>query len=166
MGCLLVLLLLFGGGFLTARQSPPISGSGTAPATPQTAIIRGDSGRSFSPVYADGTGVAITRFASAFSTDADGCPVDETSTFRRSEDVSVFAIGAFPRDTTVFARMYYDGVPIEDTDMLTADQHYDDVCVYFVFEPTVGAEVFDRGPYTIEFFVNEVSAGSLDLVVE
>ena len=156
MGCLLALLLLFGAGILTARQSSTISGSGTAPAISMASTV----------AYVDDTGVSIARFASALSTDADGCPVDETPTFRRSEAVNVFAIGAFPRDTTVFARMYYDGVPIEDTDMLTADQDYDDVCVYFIFEPTVGAEVFDRGPYTIEFFVNEVSAGSVDVVVE
>jgi hypothetical protein len=162
MGCLLVLLLLFGGGFLTARQSSTIS----APATPQTSILRGDFGRSFSPVYVDDTGVAITRFTSAIATEADGCPADETSTFRRSDDISVFAIGAFPRGTTVFARMSYDGVPVEDTDTLTADQNYDDVCVYFTFEPTIGAEVFDRGPYVIEFFINGASAGSLDLVIE
>jgi hypothetical protein len=158
MGCLLALLLLFGAGFLTARQSSTISGSGTAAAIsiePASSVT-----------YSDDTGVSITRFASALSTDADGCPVDETSTFRRSEEISVFAIGAFPRGTTVFARMYYDGVAIEDTDTLSADQDYDDVCVYFIFEPTVGAEVFDRGPYTIEFYVNEVSAGSVNVLVE
>jgi hypothetical protein len=158
MGCLLVLLMLFGAGFLTARQSSTISGSGSASAI--SIEIASSS------AYVDDTGVAIKRFASALAADADGCPVDETATFRRSEAMSVFAIGAFPRGTTVFARMYYDGVPIEDTDMLTADQDYDDVCVYFIFEPTVGAEVFDRGPYTIEFLVNGVPAGSLDVVVE
>jgi hypothetical protein len=42
--------------------------------------------------------------------------------------------------------MYYDGVPVEDTDIITADQNYDDVCVYFSFEPTITAEMFDRGP--------------------
>jgi hypothetical protein len=156
MGCLLALLLLFGIGFFSARQSSTISGSGTAPAIRQDASI----------AYTDDAGVSITRFASAQDTDVDGCPLDETSTFRRSEDVNVFAIGAFPRGTTVFARLYYDGVPVEDTDTLIADQNYDEVCVYFVFEPTVTAEVFDRGPYIVEFFVNGVSAGSIDLVIE
>jgi hypothetical protein len=158
MGCLLVLLLLFGFGFLSSRESSTMSGSGTASAV-STAIV--------SPTaYVDNTGVAITRFASARSTDADGCPLDETSSFRRSDDVNVVAIGAFPHGTTVFARMYYDGVPVEDTDIITADQNYDDVCVYFSFEPTITAEMFDRGPYMVEFFVNGVSAGSLDLVIE
>lgn len=165
MGCLLVLLLLFGAGFLTARQSSSISGSCATP-QPDSTLYYCNYSWAASTAYADDTGVSITRFTSAHATDADGCPMDETSTFRRSDDVSVFAIGVFPRGTTVFARMSYDGVPVEDTDTLTADQNYDDVCVYFIFEPTVGAEVFDRGPYTIEFFVNGVSAGSLDLVVE
>ncbi|HLU11502.1 MAG TPA: hypothetical protein VK003_17640 [Oceanobacillus sp.] len=146
MGCLLLVLLLFGGGFWSAQSS------GTAPAV--------------EIAYGDSTGVTITRFASALSTDADGCPLDETSTYRRSQDINVFAIGAFPRGTTVFARMYYDGVPVEDTDMLIADRNYDDVCVYFIFEPTIGAEVFDRGPYRIEFYVNEVLAGSVNVVVQ
>jgi hypothetical protein len=151
MGCLLLLLVLLGFGAFTGQRISP----GETSLAPTRAA----------PVYVDG-GVTIMRFAVAHDADADGCPVDETTSFRRSETVNVFAIGAYPRDTEVFARMYYDGVPTEDTDLLTADRSYDDVCVYFIFEPTTAAEVFDRGPYRVEFFVNGVSAGSVGFVIE
>lgn len=156
MGCLLVLIALFSFGWLTVL---PASVSSTPVVPTVESVIA-------SPVYVDSSGVEIARFALARDSDADGCPQDETTTFRRSEAVNAFAVGAFPRGTMVFARMYYDGVPIEDTDRLTANRDYDDVCVYFIFEPTVGAEVFDRGPYTIEFWVNDVSAGSVRLVIQ
>lgn len=154
MGCLLLLAALFSFGFWSTVQTTSVEPIPEVSVTESTRL------------YTDNTGVAIREFASAHNMDEDGCPEGVTTTFRRSEAVYVFAIGTFPRGTTVFARMSYDGYPVEDTDLITADQYYDEVCANFVFEPTIGAEVFDRGPYSIEFFINEMSAGSLDIVIE
>ena len=151
MGCLLLLIMLLGFGTFTGQRVPI---SAVMPLPAETA-----------PAYID-NGVVVSHFAVAHEVDDDGCPEDETTSFRRSEAVSVFAIGVYPRGTDIFARLYYDGVPVEDTDILTADRNYDDVCVYFIFEPTTAAEVFDRGPYRVEFFIDDLLAGSVSFVIE
>lgn len=160
MSCLLLLAALFSFGFFGAA-----SFAANTAAAAEIAIATVEA----APVgvaYTDEQGVEIQRFAVSLDMDDDGCPVDETTAFLRSQAVYVFAIGAFPRDTDLFARLIYDEVPIEDTDIITADRNYDEVCANFVFEPTLAAEVFDRGPYSVEFFVNGLSAGSVHFTIE
>lgn len=159
MSCLLLLAALFSFGFFGAASFA------SSTAATDVAVVTVEANPA-DPAYTDQQGVEIQRFAVAFDMDDDGCPVDETMTFLRSQAVYVFAIGAFPRDTDLFARLIYDGVPIEDTDLITADRNYDEVCANFVFEPTLAVEVFDRGPYNVEFFVNGFSAGSVHFIIE
>lgn len=91
----------------------------------------------------------------AQSVDRDNCAVDTTSTFDTNDAVYVVMEDAeLPQGTTMFARLYRDGVAVEDTRELTAEEDYDNVCVSFVFEPTASAEVWDAGEYEAEFFVN------------
>jgi hypothetical protein len=89
------------------------------------------------------------------SVDRDNCAIDATSTFDTNDAVYVVLEDAkLEEGTTMFARLYRDGVAVEDTRELTAEEDYDNVCVSFVFEPSTGAEVWDAGEYEAEFFVN------------
>jgi len=87
--------------------------------------------------------------------DRDNCAVDATTHFSTSDPVYVvLADSQLPQGTTMFARLYKDGVAIEDTKELTAQEDYNNVCVNFVFRPSQNAEVWQAGNYEAEFFVN------------
>jgi hypothetical protein len=87
--------------------------------------------------------------------DRDNCAVDATTSFDDNDPIYVVLEDSqLPRGTTMFARMYQDGVAVEDTRELTAEDDYNNVCVSFVFEPTDQAEVWDVGSYEVEFYVN------------
>jgi len=87
--------------------------------------------------------------------DRDNCAVDATNSFDNNDPIYVVLEDAqLPRGTTMFARLYEDNKAIEDTQQLTAEDDYDNVCVSFVFEPSNSAEVWDEGNYEVEFFVN------------
>lgn len=87
--------------------------------------------------------------------DRDNCAVDATNSFDNNDPVYVVLEDAqLPRGTTMFARLYENNKALEDTQELTAEDDYNNVCVSFVFEPTNGAEVWDEGNYEVEFFVN------------
>jgi len=87
--------------------------------------------------------------------DRDNCAVDATTHFSTSDPVYVvLADSQLAQGTTMFARLYKDGVAIEDTKELTAQEDYNNVCVNFVFRPSQNAEVWQPGNYEAEFFVN------------
>jgi len=87
--------------------------------------------------------------------DRDNCAVDATTHFSTTDPVYVvLADSQFAQGTTMFARLYKDGVAIEDTKELTAEKDYNNVCVNFVFRPSQNAEVWQPGNYEAEFFVN------------
>lgn len=91
----------------------------------------------------------------AQSVDRDNCAVNTTSTFDTNDAVYIVMEDArLEQGTTMFARLYRNGVAVEDTRELTAEDDYDNVCVSFVFEPSASAEVWDAGQYEAEFFVN------------
>jgi hypothetical protein len=93
--------------------------------------------------------------------DRDGCAVDNNSSLRNTNQFYVIAPNsAFPAGTTIFARLYRDGVVVEDLPLITADQDYSSSCVNFVFE-TVNANNFETGQYEAEFWVNGNSYNSI-----
>jgi hypothetical protein len=86
--------------------------------------------------------------------DSDGCPVDSESSLSNVDSFYVVAPdSSFPEGTTMFVRLYEDGVAIEDLPLITANQDYGDTCVNFVFETVDGSD-FDEGEYEAEFWVN------------
>jgi protein-disulfide isomerase len=106
-------------------------------------------------------------FVSAPGVDSNGCALNPTTTFPRSTAVVYIVTPAsdVPAGTMLFARLSRDGVPIEDTDQLTAQQDYQDVCVWFAFDAETSAEVLQSGSYTAEVFVNGISAGTIAFTV-
>jgi hypothetical protein len=67
-----------------------------------------------------------------------------------------------PAGTELFARLNYQGSPVEDTDVIRAERDRES-CVWFIFEPQRG---FNQGNYTVELFVNGQRVDSLPLQVQ
>jgi hypothetical protein len=88
----------------------------------------------------------------AENVDRDGCAVDVTSTFDDNDTIyAILEDTAAPEGTTVFARLYHDDVAVEDSDEITADRDFSNVCVNFAFDNSEG---WDSGDYEVEFWVN------------
>lgn len=99
------------------------------------------------------TNVVIGDVVAAASVDSDGCPANETSTFDQGDVIYVGAVNSdIPAGTDMFARLFFEGQPLEDTDVITADADY--TCAAFAFEATLGAEVMESGSYSAQLFVN------------
>jgi hypothetical protein len=89
----------------------------------------------------------------ASSVDREGCPANSTTTFNSGDTIYVGVTNSdIPEGTDMFARLFYEGEPLEDTDLITADADYS--CVAFAFEATNGAEVMESGSYEAQLFVN------------
>jgi hypothetical protein len=100
-------------------------------------------------------GVQLGNLVTALNIDQNGCPVEPTNSFRRSDDIYVVVEDSdIPQGTTVFARLFREGSPVEDADVITADRDYDNTCIYFAFEATDTAEVLEAGDYSAQIIVN------------
>lgn len=101
------------------------------------------------------SGVSLGRVVTAAGTDGDGCPVNLTDQFAANSEIYVVIEDSdIPAGTTVFARLFREGSPIEDADMITADQDYDNTCIYFVFDATETSQLLDPGFYEAQVIVN------------
>lgn len=99
------------------------------------------------------SGVRLGNVVTAQGVDRDGCPTDVTGSFRSDDTIYVVAErSVIPAGTTVFARLYRDGQPVEDTNEITADRDMD-ACVWFQFEDAAAAG-FEPGSYEAELLVN------------
>ncbi len=99
--------------------------------------------------------------------DADGCAVDVTTQFDRSEILYVvWDTQNIPGGTEVYAVLFYDNSIVLETDHVFAPEDFDNVCVYFMFEPTTVTEVMQRGPYRTEFYQDDQFVGSTNFVIE
>ena len=86
---------------------------------------------------------------------ADGCAVDTTDQFAGTDEVYVVVEDSdIPAGTTVFARLFREGQPLEDADVITADRDYDNTCIYFVFAATDDAGSLEPGVYEAQIIVN------------
>jgi hypothetical protein len=99
--------------------------------------------------------IEVGQLVSSSGIDRDGCPVDNESTFSPSDEIFVVATDSdIPAGTDVFARLFKGDQPVEDSVVITADQDYEDTCIYLAFEATSGAEILDRGSYEAQLIVN------------
>ena len=99
------------------------------------------------------TNPSLGNVVAAANVDREGCPTDTTTTFNTDDTIYVGVTnGDIPEGTDMFARLFYEGEPLEDTDVITADADYS--CVAFAFEATSGAEVLESGSYEAQLFVN------------
>jgi hypothetical protein len=111
--------------------------------------------------------INIGALVSSTGLDSDSCPVDNVSTFDRSDPIYIVAEESdVPAGTDVFARLSHEGEPVEDSVLITADQEYVDTCIYFEFEATSGAEVLDTGDYSAQLIVNGNPGPSVDFQVQ
>lgn len=112
-------------------------------------------------------GLHIGRLMAASRLDASRCPVVETTRFDRSDSLIVATESSnVPEGTEIFARLSYEGEPIEDSVLIIADQDYYDTCIYFAFEARGDADEFDVGAYTVQLIVNGVRGPSVAFEVE
>lgn len=137
-GCVLVVIALIAGAFLL------FGGLGGGSDIPQTGgnQLPGASaseGRLGQPYVAR----EVSR---------SGCPVDSTNDFYYDEVIYAgYDESLIPDGTEIFARLSYEGDPVEDAPAVTADQDLR-TCVWFEFQP--GREGFYPGNYTVDLFVN------------
>lgn len=118
-------------------------------------------------VPADNAGdVNLGSLVTASNVDRNGCPTDNTSTFTPTDSIYVVAPNsAVSTGTNIFARLYREGQPVEDTSVISAAQDYNNTCINFVFEPTAGAEL-QPGNYEVVFVVNGNETDSVGLSVQ
>ena len=92
----------------------------------------------------------------------DGCPTDDVEEFYTDEAMYISVEESFiPAGTELFARLNYEGQPVEDTDVIRAERDRES-CVWFMFEPVGG---FDPGNYSVELYVNGSLVESLPVYV-
>ena len=107
------------------------------------------------PDAAQNADIQLGQLVSSSGIDRDGCPVDSESTFNPSDSVYVVATDStVPAGTDIYARLFQEDQPVEDSVLITADQDYVNSCIYLEFEATSGAEVLDTGNYEAQLIVN------------
>ncbi len=140
--------------FLIGSQLLGGGGLGGATATPTPAPI-------------EAADIQIGDVVSAAGVDRDGCPVNVTSTFAPTDSIYIVATNSdLAAGTDVFARLFLDNQPVEDSVVITADQAYANTCIYIVFEATDTAEVLDRGNYEAQLIINGNPGPTVDFQVQ
>lgn len=100
----------------------------------------------------------------AESVDQGGCPVGETNRLAANQPIYVgVERSQIPSGTQMFARLYYEGEPVEDAPQITADQSMQ-TCVWFEFQPV--GQAFEPGNYSAEIFVNGNRADAVSFAVD
>jgi hypothetical protein len=115
--------------------------------------------------FADETsGVDLGRIVIAENIDRDSCPVDSASTLDSDTDqfYVVSQDTTFEQGSDFFVRLYRDGQAVEDSPLVAAEDNYEDICIYAVFQSDGG---FDRGDYEAEFIVNGNPSESVEFSV-
>lgn len=131
-------------------------------------IINGNRAGQVAFTVGSGQGIANTggaelgRLFTTTRVDQNGCPTDDVEEFYSDEPIYVSVEESYiPAGTELFARLNYEGQPVEDTDVIRAERDRQ-TCVWFVFEPVGG---FNPGNYSVELFVNGSMVESLPVYV-
>lgn len=142
-GCFLIAFLVLGLGSAQTVSVPPP----TFPTvTPSTGIV-----------------FQLEDVVAAENIDRDGCAIDITDTF--SSDATFYIVlqdSGMAQGTTVFVRLYHEGEALEDSDEITAQQDYSNVCVNFAFENDTE---WDSGEYEAQYFINGTAYQSVHFTV-
>jgi hypothetical protein len=111
-------------------------------------------------------GVQLGRVVTAEGIGEQNAPVQETDTFSASQDYIYVVAEADHIDegTTMFARWFRDGKPLEDSSELTADRDYSNTYVEFHLENLQAS--MEPGDYSVELFVNGNPVKTVDFTVE
>jgi hypothetical protein len=111
-------------------------------------------------------GAQLGRVVTAEGIGEQNAPVQETDTFSASQDFIYVVAEADHIDegTTLFARWFRDGKPLEDSSELTADRDYSNTYVEFHLENL--QDRMEPGDYSVQLFVNGNPVKSVDFRVE
>jgi hypothetical protein len=111
-------------------------------------------------------GVEFGRVVMAEGIGAENAPVGETDTFSDSQDyIYVVAEADYIEEgTTMFARWFRDGEPLEDSTELTADRDYSDTYVEFHLQNL--EDRLETGDYSVQLFVNGNPVETVEFRVE
>lgn len=119
------------------------------------------------PFPIEAADIQIGRVAAATGIDRDGCPVGETNSFAPTDQVYIVADNSnVPIGTDIFARLFLNDQPVEDSVVITADQDYTNTCIYFEFEATSSAGSLQTGNYEAQVIVNGNPGPSVDFIVQ
>lgn len=147
----------------------PSAGEGFAPGNYSAELIVNGSNAGQVAFDVSGQGIANTggvelgRMVTTTSVTDDGCPTDDVEVFFADDPIYISVEESFiPAGTELFARLSYEGQPVEDTDEILAEKDLES-CVWFIFEPQGG---FNPGSYTVELFVNGNRVESLPIEVQ
>lgn len=122
------------------------------------------TGRDVVPGTGNQAAAELGRAYTSSEVDQSGCPLDDVVEFYPEEPVYVSIDRSYiPRGTEMFARLYYDGQALEDTDAIVADRDLD-TCVWFVFEGSRGGDL-QPGDYEVDIYVNGQVVDTLDFYV-
>ena len=115
-------------------------------------LLNQTSGGGTAPDVAEGA--VLGQIVTAKSIGDHNAPVDQASTFSAAQGRIYVVAEAQQIDpgTTMFARWSRDGQPFEDSELLKANQAYQDTYIEFHLEPVSGN--FDPGQYKVQIFVN------------
>ncbi|HRW06428.1 MAG TPA: hypothetical protein P5121_15095 [Caldilineaceae bacterium] len=99
-------------------------------------------------------GIDLGRVVMAEGIGADNAPVGETDTFNDTQDYIYMVAEAdyIASGTTLFARWYRDGEPIEDSSEITANQNYENTYIEFHLENL--QDRMETGDYSVQLFAN------------
>ena len=124
-----------------------------------------DSGSEVGSIPNTGVGGAeLGQMFTASEIDENGCPLNDVSEFFPEEPVYVSLDESFvPEGTERFARLVYEGQPIEDTDPLVADRDLE-TCIWFEFQGS-GSSGLEPGEYAAEVYVDGNLADSARFIV-
>lgn len=106
-------------------------------------------------------GISTSRNINSAGCTAEG---DITDQFAPMDRVYIVAENSdFPAGTAIFARLSLEGRAVEDTSEIVADREYLNTCVNLWFESSSG---FEAGEYTIDLFINGISAAQVTFTVK
>ena len=112
-------------------------------------------------------GIVIENAVATTELDANSCAVGSDTRFPEDSSVIYFAAEAtVPRDTEVFVRLFRNSSPIQDTEIIIADQDYTDICIFFEFTHDREEGFFRRGEYTAQMIANDVLRARINFFVE
>jgi len=116
-------------------------------------VVPDASGGQAPPLAGGDTGGAqLGRLYTTTAVDQNGCPTDDAAEFFPEETVyAAYQTSFIPAGTELFARLTFEGQPVEDTNTVGVDQDVE-ACVWFEFEPL--GDGFDPGEYTVEIYIN------------
>lgn len=112
------------------------------------------------------SGVDFGRVVMAEGIGTNNAPVGETNVFNDTQDYIYVVAEAdyIESGTTLFARWYRDGEPIEDSSEITANQAYENTFVEFHLENL--QDRMESGDYSVQLFANGNPIEEVDFTVQ